>query len=167
MHTMPASCLMRQTRLSAVRLSTQIEVTFMSHEHNPFTGKPFFNELLFFHKPSKVLLTTDFFWAYPSDVPFGTKLWKFGMDKIYRPFYFSLMIKDKRACSGHGRLLCLLAIFFPAVTTHFRVCLCPPHALWLEQYSHNCLTALRLFKCSSNLKAAPSSGGVQSNTRRT
>jgi hypothetical protein len=79
----------------------QIEVTFLSHEANPFNGKPFFSELLVFHRPSKVLLTTDFFWNYPKEVPFGTKLWKFGMDRIYRPFYFNLMIKDKGAHAVH------------------------------------------------------------------
>merc|ERR1712157_357792 len=28
-------------------------------------------------------------------IPFGTKLWKFGMDQIYRPFYLNYMIKQE------------------------------------------------------------------------
>lgn len=45
-------------------------------------------QVVFFHKPSKMLITTDLFWDYPSkNVPFGTKAWKFGMDQIYLPFY--------------------------------------------------------------------------------
>ena len=45
--------------------------------------------MVFFHKPSKILITTDLFWDYPggAGIPFGTKLWKFGMDHIYLPFY--------------------------------------------------------------------------------
>ena len=72
-------------------------MTFLGHEANPFTGKPFFNEILLHHKPSGALVTTDFYWNYPADVPMGTKLWKFGMDKVFRPFYFSFMIKDREA----------------------------------------------------------------------
>ncbi|KAL3806866.1 hypothetical protein ACHAXA_005264 [Cyclostephanos tholiformis] len=34
-------------------------------EVNPFTGRPFFNEVLFYHVPSRTLLTTDFYWNYP------------------------------------------------------------------------------------------------------
>lgn len=84
-------------------------------EQNPFTGRPFFNEVVFFHVPSKTLLTTDLYWNYPSsgipneefgrddtwelapklpEVPFGSRAWKFGMDKIYSPFYSNLMVKD-------------------------------------------------------------------------
>ena len=45
-------------------------------------------QVVFFHTPSKMLITTDLFWDYPSkNVPFGTKAWKFGMDQIYLPFY--------------------------------------------------------------------------------
>ena len=45
-------------------------------------------QVIFYHVPSKTLVTTDLFWNYPdSEVPFGTKLWKFGMDQIYLPFY--------------------------------------------------------------------------------
>jgi len=73
----------------------QIESTFLGYEHNPFTGKPFFNEVVFLHKLSGCVMTTDLFWNYPSEgVPLGTKLWKFGMDVVYKPFYLTLMICD-------------------------------------------------------------------------
>ena len=92
---------------------------------NPFTGKSFFNEVIFYHTASKTLLMTDLFWNYPSrdgrtnrqldlvsdtedcgpwelapsvgKIPFGSTAWKFGMDKIFYPFYMNLMVKsDKR-----------------------------------------------------------------------
>ena len=44
-----------------------------------------------------IYAVADFFWNYPANVPALTKLWKFGMDRVYRPFYFNLMIKDKGA----------------------------------------------------------------------
>ena len=75
----------------------QIEVTHLQHERNPFTSKPFFSEVLFCHTPSGSLLATDFYWNYPSAVPSGTRLWKFGMDTIYHWFYFRFMIADKGA----------------------------------------------------------------------
>jgi hypothetical protein len=34
-------------------------------EVNPFTGKSFFNEVIFYHAPSKTVLMTDLFWNYP------------------------------------------------------------------------------------------------------
>jgi hypothetical protein len=91
----------------------EFEICHMDCEINPFTSKPFFNEVIFFHKPSKSLFMADLFWNYPSSslpnyydiistsnsdsiepipVPFGTKLWKFGMDKIYLPFYKTFMV---------------------------------------------------------------------------
>lgn len=94
-------------------------------EKNPFTGRPFFNEVIFYHAPTKTLLTTDFFWNYPADgvpnsefgrddswelapsvedVPLGSRLWKFGMDKVYYPFFNNLMVTDKseyKAIANH------------------------------------------------------------------
>jgi len=85
-------------------------------EVNPFTGKPFFNEVIFYHQPSKTLMTTDVYWNYPQDsgvpndhlggsewelaprvdsIPLGSKLWKWGMDKVYLPFFKNFMIKDR------------------------------------------------------------------------
>ena len=111
-------------------------------EVNPFTGKSFFNEVIFYHSPSKTLFVTDIYWNYPNldgitnsqiwdelpsvdvqtrnedfgtwelapsvdKVPFGSTAWKFGMDKIYYPFYMNLMIaKDKRqAFNDIGRFI--------------------------------------------------------------
>jgi len=63
-------------------------------------------------------MVTDLFWNYPQDtipnsqfgvddtwelaprvdkVPLGSRLWKFGMDKVYYPFYSNFMITDKSA----------------------------------------------------------------------
>lgn len=76
----------------------QIAVTYMGHEVNPFNGKPFFNEVVFCHEPSRTFITADFFWNYPSDgTTLFTRVWKGGMDSIYSPFYFNIMIKDRGA----------------------------------------------------------------------
>jgi hypothetical protein len=85
-------------------------------EVNPFTGKPFFNEVVYFHHPSKTLITTDLYWNYPRDgvpnsqfgrndawelapqvpaVPWGSRMWKFGMDQLFKPFYSGLMVTNK------------------------------------------------------------------------
>lgn len=62
---------------------------------------PFFNEVVFCHIPSKTLIVTDLWWNYPAgrddvegaaaDVPLASRLWKGGMDRIYRPVYNRLM----------------------------------------------------------------------------
>ncbi len=106
---------------------TEIEYIHFDCEVNPFTGRPFFNEVVFFHRPSKTVFMADVFWNYPSsrvpnyvtklktssldglsrdisggkgiapiDVPFGTRLWKFGMDRIYLPFYKRVMVGSRR-----------------------------------------------------------------------
>ena len=102
-----------------------LEYVHFDCELNPFTNKPFFNEIVFFHKKSKTLFMSDVFWNYPSStlpnyvgieetgkihecskvpisytsnllpevkVPFGTRMWKFGMDKVYLPFYKNFMV---------------------------------------------------------------------------
>lgn len=102
----------------------EIQPLHIDTEVNPFTGKSFFNEVIFYHTASKTLLMTDLFWNYPSSdgrtngqisvndaedfgpwelapsvgkIPFGSTAWKFGMDKIFYPFYMNLMVKsDKR-----------------------------------------------------------------------
>ena len=43
----------------------EIQPLHLNFEVNPFTGRPFFNEVIFYHTPSKTLLVTDFFWNYP------------------------------------------------------------------------------------------------------
>ena len=58
------------------------------------------SQVVFFHRPSRMLITTDLFWDYPGHgVPWGTKAWKFGMDRIYAPFYnrYGLVISDAHA----------------------------------------------------------------------
>lgn len=95
-----------------------IETLQIDVEVNPFTGKPFFNECIFYHRPSKSLITTDLFWNYPAsgvpnaqfgrddswelaptvpEVPWSSRLWKFGMDKIYLPFYENFMVQNRDA----------------------------------------------------------------------
>ena len=85
-------------------------------EVNPFTGKPFFNEIIFYHAPSKTLMATDLYWNYPTpdgvpnshlggvewelapkvnSIPFASRLWKNGMDRIYLPFFKNLMVNDR------------------------------------------------------------------------
>lgn len=77
-------------------VAVQIAVTHLPFEANPFTGKPFFNEVAFNHIPSRTLLTADFFWNYPAQgTSTRTRIWKAGMDKLFAPFYFNLMIKDR------------------------------------------------------------------------
>lgn len=102
-------------------------------EQSPSLGnkqEPFFNEVVWFHVPSRTLFMADAYWNYPSHslvnyagdaegtgtvhecskmpvdpsrkgpggtypevrVPLGTRLWKFGMDKVYLPFYKRVMV---------------------------------------------------------------------------
>lgn len=95
-----------------------IEALHLDIEANPFTGKPFFNEVIYYHVPSKTLMMTDLFWNYPSadgvpnsqyghddswelapvvEVPWKSSLWKFGMDRVYYPFFNNFMIQDREA----------------------------------------------------------------------
>eukprot|EP00571_Detonula_confervacea_P014179 CAMPEP_0172308770 /NCGR_PEP_ID=MMETSP1058-20130122/9271_1 /TAXON_ID=83371 /ORGANISM="Detonula confervacea, Strain CCMP 353" /LENGTH=347 /DNA_ID=CAMNT_0013021265 /DNA_START=236 /DNA_END=1277 /DNA_ORIENTATION=+ len=43
----------------------ELQPLHIDTEANPFTGKPFFNEVVYYHAPSKSLLTTDLYWNYP------------------------------------------------------------------------------------------------------
>jgi len=100
----------------------EVQPLHFNTEVNPFTGKAFFNEVVFYHSPSGTLLCTDTYWNYPSPdgvtnaeydgvkgkeedygpwelapevgkIPLGSSLWKVGMDKLFRPFYMNLMVK--------------------------------------------------------------------------
>ena len=101
----------------------EIQPLHFDTEVNPFTGRPFFNEVVFYHAPSLTLMTTDTYWNYPKSdgvtnsnyeemrefqdndygawelapevgkIPIGSRLWKVGMDKLFRPFYMNLMVK--------------------------------------------------------------------------
>jgi glutaredoxin len=75
--------------------ASDLLVTYMDCEHNPFTRSPFFNEVVFVHLPTKTLIVTDLFWNYPIDAPAGTRAWKWGMDEVYLPFYKQFMICDR------------------------------------------------------------------------
>ena len=61
-------------------------------------------------------MTTDVYWNYPGSgtpypngdwelaptvesIPFGSLVWKFGMDRVYLPFYKNLMVRDKESYS--------------------------------------------------------------------
>jgi len=46
--------------------SDNLDLCWMDCEINPFTGRPFFNEVVFFHKKSKSLMCADAFWNYPA-----------------------------------------------------------------------------------------------------
>ena len=76
---------------------SEFELVWLDAERNPFTGKPFFNELLFLHRGSRTAMVTDFWWNYPSGLPLGSRAWKFGMDVVYGPFYDAFMVKDRAA----------------------------------------------------------------------
>lgn len=75
----------------------EIDYSWFNCETTPIIGSPFFNEVLFYHEPTKTVLTTDLFWNYPTDTPTQTKLWKFGMDVVYLPFYQKFMVTDPAA----------------------------------------------------------------------
>ena len=69
----------------------EFDLCWIEEERSPFKllgDRPFFSEVVFCHKPSRVLLVTDLWWNYPADAPAA---WKFGMDRIYRPVYNGLM----------------------------------------------------------------------------
>eukprot|EP00979_Chaetoceros_neogracilis_P011530 scaffold2895_cov279-Chaetoceros_neogracile.AAC.3 len=104
----------------------EVQPLHFDTEVNPFTNKPFFNEVVFFHAPSKTLMATDTYWNYPKSdgvtnsnyqdmknfesddfgawelapsldrIPLGSRLWKKGMDKLFRPFYMNLMVKNDK-----------------------------------------------------------------------
>ncbi|KAJ8601690.1 hypothetical protein CTAYLR_003180 [Chrysophaeum taylorii] len=72
----------------------EFEMLWIDAEKAPLVGsEPFFSELVFCHKPSKILFVTDLWWNYPQEAP---KLWKFAMDRVYRPVYNNLMRQRPR-----------------------------------------------------------------------
>jgi hypothetical protein len=104
----------------------EIQPLHFDTEVNPFTGRAFFNEVVFYHTASKTLMTTDTYWNYPKEdgvtnsnyedmedfksndygswelapaldgIPIGSRLWKKGMDKLFKPFYLNLMVKNDK-----------------------------------------------------------------------
>lgn len=84
----------------------EIESCWFDCEKNPFTGKPFFNEVNFLHVPSQTLISTDLYWNWPRNgIPSGTRAWKFGMDVVYRPFYLKAMAQKPRLARDAAKLL--------------------------------------------------------------
>lgn len=54
----------------------ELEPLHIDTEVNPFTGKSFFNEVIFYHPRSKSLLMTDLYWNYPSsDGTTNSQIW--------------------------------------------------------------------------------------------
>ena len=98
--------------------TTVLQPLHINCERNPFTGRPFFNEVVFYHAPTKTLLVTDLWWNYPANtipnsqfgrddswalapadilaIPVTSRLWKFGMDAIYKPFFDQFMVTDRQ-----------------------------------------------------------------------
>lgn len=70
----------------------EFEMIWIDSETVPLLGKgePFFSELVFCHKPSKILFVTDLWWNYPSK---GPGWWKTAMDQVYRPVYNNILRK--------------------------------------------------------------------------
>lgn len=71
-----------------------LDLCWVGAERVPLIGsEPFFSEVVFFHRPSRVFVCSDLYWNYPSgpDVPFSTRAWKGAMDVIYRPVYNRLL----------------------------------------------------------------------------
>lgn len=86
--------------------AVQILVTHLDFEHNPFTQQEFFNEVTFVDSVSGTAFLTDAYWNYPDDVPSGTKLWKFGMDVVYKNFSNNFMIKSQGMLPPPSALHC-------------------------------------------------------------
>ncbi|CAM9381047.1 unnamed protein product [Chrysoparadoxa australica] len=76
----------------------EIEPLWLDCETVPFSDKPFFNEVLFFHKPTKSLLVTDAYWNYPRSMTrLRDRFWKWAMDVIYlNPVYRGLMVDKQK-----------------------------------------------------------------------
>jgi len=107
----------------------EIQPLHINTEVNPFTGKPFFNEVIYYHQSSGTLLTTDLYWNYPQSdgipnshlesteltswelapsvdtIPLGSRAWKFGMDRIYSPFYNNFMVRNESENTQIGRFI--------------------------------------------------------------
>jgi hypothetical protein len=97
-----------------------IQSLHLNVEVNPATGKPFFNEVIFYHKPSKTLVVTDLFWNYPQpdgipnshledipikdwelapslqSIPIMSRVFFFGMNRLYLPIYKKVMVSKAR-----------------------------------------------------------------------
>ena len=66
----------------------QVKITYLSHERVPVLNTSFFNEVLLFHEPSKVLLSTDFFWCASAESRSRNSDWQ---SACYHAFVFALL----------------------------------------------------------------------------
>ncbi|CAB9501040.1 Conserved hypothetical protein [Seminavis robusta] len=96
----------------------EIQPLHIDVEVSPATGKPFFNEVVFFHTPSQTLITTDLYWNYPQadgipnshlastvqewelapsleSIPAGSRAFFFAMNRLYLPIYKNVMVTSK------------------------------------------------------------------------
>ena len=73
-------------------------------EVNPLTNRAFFNEIVLVHAPSRTLITADLFWNYPDGLRWKEALWKFGMDRLYRPLYNNLMVDGDRRTALNSKV---------------------------------------------------------------
>lgn len=75
-------------------------------------------QVVFVHKPSGTLIATDLIWNYPkTGTNRGTQAWKFGMDRVYLPFYTKFMIKDKGA--AQSAMQCTIGL--PSIDLHLHI----------------------------------------------
>ena len=95
-------------------------------------------QVVFVHKSSGTLIATDLIWNYPgSGTPKGTQAWKFGMDRVYRPFYNNLMIKDKGIVDDLVLVTCMPAHGVKISGQDCKVCSSELHAgKGCTSYSH-------------------------------
>ena len=99
----------------------EIQPLHIDMEVNPLSGKPFFNEVVFYHKSSQTLITTDLYWNYPQpdgtpnsnlpnspvydwelapaleSIPLKSRAFFFAMNRLYLPIYKDVMVRDKTA----------------------------------------------------------------------
>lgn len=81
-------------------------------------------QVVFVHKPSGTLIATDLIWNYPgSGTPKGTQAWKFGMDRVYLPFYKTFMIKDKGKYHIPPPTMCVQQLITPASSLYLELAL--------------------------------------------
>lgn len=61
-------------------------------------GGPIMAETVFFHVPSKTVLTTDAIFTFPSqNIPFGTRVARFMVRRALKPVVWAFYVKDKAA----------------------------------------------------------------------
>jgi len=75
-----------------------LDMAYFGCEKLPVLDEPLFNEVNFYHKPTKTLICTDTYWSWPAKgIPEGTLAFKWAMDTLYLPLYKSVLVNDKVA----------------------------------------------------------------------